>query len=190
MINSIAVYCGSSKGSDPIFSEQATLLADYFIEHEITLINGGGSVGLMGVMGNRMINRGGKCIGIIPKFMMPWEVGLKEMDQLIIVEDMHQRKNKLQELSDAFIALPGSLGTLEELFEVLCWSQLKLHQKPIGLLNTKAYYNPLLKMLNNMVEEGFMKENNRNLLVVDSEINGLMKKLKAYTPNVETKWVP
>jgi len=189
MINSIAVYCGANQGSEPIYADQAQALVRVLSESNITLINGGGSVGLMGVMADEMLKRNGKVIGVIPSFMMPWEVGHTGITELIQVEDMHARKLKMMDLSDGFVALPGGMGTLEELFEVLCWAQLKLHTKPIGILNTAGFFNPLLQMLDQMVERGFLNSNNRSLLICEEDPEALIGTMQEYKPIVETKWV-
>lgn len=189
MIKSIAVYCGASEGNQPIYAEQAQTLVRVLFENNITLINGGGSVGLMGVMADEMLKHNGKVIGVIPSFMMPWEVGHTGITELIEVEDMHARKMKMMELSDGFIALPGGMGTLEELFEVLCWAQLKIHAKPIGLLNIHGFFNPLLQMLDQMVERGFLNRNNRSLLISKESPDVLIGAMQDYQPRVETKWV-
>ena len=183
------MYCGASKGNQPIYATQAQALVRVLSENNITLINGGGSVGLMGVMADEMLKHNGKVIGVIPSFMMPWEVGHTEITELIQVKDMHARKMKMMELSDGFIALPGGMGTLEELFEVLCWAQLKLHTKPIGLLNTAGFFDPLLKMLDQMVNRGFLNKNNRSLLICEENPEALIGIMQEYKPKVETKWV-
>ena len=189
MIKSIAVYCGASSGDHSIYAEQAKSFAQILSKAQITLINGGGSIGLMGVMADEMLAHEGKVIGVIPEFMMPWEVGHTGITELIQVKDMHQRKQKMIDLSDAFVALPGGMGTLEELFEVLCWAQLKIHSKPIGLLNTNEFYNPLLTMLDHMVNEGFLNENNRSLVICEEDPVILFKTLNEYKADVHTKWV-
>lgn len=187
-IRSIAVYCGSSPGNNPAYVALANDLADYFVEKQIRLINGGGSIGLMGVMADRMLKHDGVCIGVIPLALKDKEVAHTGMSELIVVPDMHARKLIMVNLSDAFIAIPGGFGTLDEIFETLTWSQLHLHNKPVGLLNINGYFDPLLAQLDHMVEEGFLKAEARALLYTADRIEELMEKFTSHIPPSGEKW--
>ena len=177
MIKSICVYCGSSKGNNPAFTSAAIALSDYLVEHKIRLVNGGGSIGLMGVMADRVLEQGGQAVGVIPMSLKEKEVAHMGMTELLVVPDMHSRKLTMVNLSDALIALPGGFGTLDELFETLTWSQLNLHSKPVGLLNVDGYFDALLQMASHMVREGFVKQEALALLNISDSIDGLMHQL-------------
>lgn len=152
---SICVFCGSSEGNDTAIIEQASQLGKTLAEREITLVYGASKLGIMGKVAHAALDHGGKVVGIIPKFLKLKEVVHLGLDEMITTENMHDRKLLMQEKSDAFIALPGGFGTLEELFEIITWSQLGLHHKPIGLLNTSGFYDHLIAMLEEMVRRGF-----------------------------------
>ena len=188
-MKNLCVFCGSSKGNDPVFTNEAIRLADVLIQNNINLIYGGGSVGIMGILADKILARNGKVTGIIPKFLYDWEVGHDGVTELIIVDSMHNRKQRMAEISDGFIALPGGFGTLEEMAEILTWNQLKLINKPVGLLNINGFFDPLLQMFDNMVDHGFLKQSNRNLLIDDTDAEKLLKKLKAAPVHPETKWI-
>lgn len=189
-IRTLCVYCGSSHGKDPAFHDAAIRLADHLVKNNIRLVNGGGSIGLMGVMADRMLSQGGQCIGVIPESLKDKEVAHTGMTQLIIVPDMHSRKLKMVNLSDAFLALPGGYGTLDELFETLTWSQLHLHRKPIVLLNINNYFSPLLAMVDKMVAEGFLNYDARKLLQATSSIEIALHVLNQSVPQTKVKWTP
>ena len=155
--------------------------AEYLVAEGYRLVNGGGSIGLMGVMANRVLELGGEAIGVIPMSLKEREVAHLGMTELIVVPDMHSRKLAMVNLSDAFVALPGGFGTLDELFETLTWSQLHLHQKPVGLLNVDGFFDPLLQMMSRMVQENFLKAEARALLHTHAEIPHLFEQL--YTPS-------
>lgn len=184
----MAVFCGSSTGSNPAYIALANDLADYFVEKQIRLINGGGSIGLMGVMADRMLKHGGVCIGVIPLALKDKEVAHTGMSELIVVPDMHARKLIMVNLSDAFIAIPGGFGTLDELFETLTWAQLHLHNKPVGVLNIAGYFDPLLAQLDHMVKEGFLKPEARALLYSSDRLEELMEKFISHLPPSGEKW--
>ena len=152
-------------------------LSRLLVQHDITLVNGAGSIGIMGVMADEVLRLGGRVIGVIPSFMIPFEVCHQGLTELIVTEDMHSRKKKIVEISDAFVALPGGFGTMDELFEILTWSQLNLHWKNIGLLNVNAYYEPIIQMVNNMEKEGFLHSNSTKLLKVESDPEKLLSSL-------------
>ena len=188
-INTIAVYCGSSLGINKVYREKAEALAEVLIKEKINLVYGGGNIGLMGVIANAIQHNGGKVTGVLPRFLNKKEVGKLDIAQLILVDSMHARKLKISELSDAFIAMPGGFGTLEEVAEMLTWSQLGLSQKPVGLFNVNGFYDLLLGQFDIMVEEGFLKPENRNLLVADADPENLLAKLNDFKPMVTPKWL-
>jgi uncharacterized protein (TIGR00730 family) len=187
-IKTVAVYCGSSVGIHPVFSEKARELAEYFVDNDIRLINGGGSIGLMGIMADRMLELGGTAVGVIPYALKEKEVAHTGMTELIVVPDMHSRKMTIVNLSDAFIAIPGGYGTLDELFETLTWSQLHIHNKPIGILNVEGYFNDLVKMADKMLKEGFLKSSARELLHISKDIPTLFALLGSERKMSEEKW--
>lgn len=188
-MKNICVFCGSRKGTDPIFSEKATEVGQYLAQNDYRLVYGAGNVGLMGVITDAVLANGGEAIGIIPEFLEKWEVAHDNLTELIITQTMHERKAIMAERSDAVIALPGGYGTLDELFEILTWRQLKLHEKPIGLLNVKGYFNPLIQMIDQMQAEGFLSEENRQFLLVSDDINDLFAQFHAFRAIVEEKWI-
>ncbi len=179
-LNNIAIFCGSSRGRKQIYIDKAIEVARYFVENNITMINGGGSIGLMGLMANEMISLGGKSIGVIPLHLKDLEVAHTDMDEMIVTHDMAGRMKVIVDIADAFISLPGGFGTLDELFEVLTLSQLNIHNKPVGLLNIDGFFDPLLAMLDKMKEDGYLSEFSSDLLLVDSEIKSLCKKMKEF----------
>ena len=188
-MKSICVYCGSSVGASPEYADAARMLAKVMVEDNIALVYGGGNVGLMGVIADEVLRLGGEVTGIIPKALMDKEVGHHGLTRLHIVKDMHERKAMMASLSDGFIAMPGGIGTLEELFEVFTWSQLGLHEKPIGLLNVKGYYDGLVGFLDHMVTERFLKAEQTSMLIHESEPKQLVERFKAYTPRRYDKWL-
>ena len=187
-IQSVCVYCGSSTGVNPSYTEDAILLAQILAQHKIRLINGGGNIGLMGIMADSILISGGECTGVIPMGLKQKEVAHQGMTELIIVPDMHSRKLTMVNLSDGFIAFPGGFGTLDELFETLTWSQLHLHQKPIIVYNPDGYYDPLLMQADLMVREGFLNKTSRSLLMSTDNIHELVPMLKTFRPTLVDKW--
>ncbi|WP_029904276.1 TIGR00730 family Rossman fold protein [Prevotella sp. 10(H)] len=184
----ISVFCGSSSGNENIFAEQATLLGKTIARRGHGIIYGGAHVGLMGAVANGALEENGEVIGIIPEFLKQKELEHKTITRMHIVETMHERKAMMNELSDAIIALPGGYGTMEELFEMLTWAQLALHKKPIGLLNTAGYYDPLVSMSEMMISKGFLKEEYRSLLIVDNDIEALLNAMESFVPLENDKW--
>jgi len=178
----ISIFCGSSSGTDKIFAEQATQLGKEIANRGYGIVYGGAHVGLMGYVANGALDEGGEVIGIIPEFLKRKELEHTRLTKIHIVETMHERKALMSELSDGVIALPGGYGTLDELFEMLTWAQLALHKKPVAILNTKGYYDPLIALSDTMITNGFLKEEYQNLLLVDSDINTLLNKMENYTP--------
>ncbi len=154
--NSIVVFCGSKTGSDPLFEAEAKLLGNLLAANKIRLIYGGGNKGLMGAVANGVLEKGGTVTGIIPEMLNQWEQQHDKITELIVVENMHVRKRLLYERADAAIVLPGGFGTMDELFEILTWNQLSIHDKPIYILNTAGFYNDLLEHVNTMMRHGFL----------------------------------
>jgi uncharacterized protein (TIGR00730 family) len=189
VLQSICVFCGSSTGSDPAYTEAARSLGTTLAEADIRLVFGGGHVGLMGEISNAALAAGGDVIGVIPKFLVERELAHEALTDLRIVRSMHERKALMSDLAEAFIALPGGAGTLEEFFEVLTWAQLGEHQKPCGLLNVAGYYDPLLTVFDRMVEAGFLSESNRALLLVENEPERLLQRFDHYEPPDTVKWI-
>ncbi|MEJ1236755.1 TIGR00730 family Rossman fold protein [Chryseolinea sp. T2] len=163
----ICVFCGSASGNDPIYAEAAKAFGIQMAKEGHTLVYGGGNVGLMGIVADAVLEHGGKVIGVIPDFLMRREVAHLGLTTLEVVDTMHLRKQRMAELSNAFVALPGGWGTLDELAEILTWRQLGLVTQPIGILNVKDFFSPLLDQMRKMVEEGFLKLGNLELLVVE-----------------------
>lgn len=157
-INAAAVFCGSKTGNDPLFVEHATALGKLLASHQITLIYGGGKVGMMGAVANAVMQNNGKVIGVIPEVLLSWEQQHKGITELRVVSDMHVRKKMMYELCDAAIILPGGHGTLDELFELITWNTLKIHEKKIILLNSAGFYNDLIAHIKNMQTQGFLHE--------------------------------
>lgn len=189
-MKAILVYCGANSGNNPIYKETAKNLGLLFVKKGIRLIYGGGSLGLMGEISTTVMDNGGEATGIIPHFLDKLEVGNPNLTEVIKVETMHQRKALMEELCDAIITIPGGYGSMDELFEIMSWSQLGLHNKPIGLLNINHFYDHLIQQLDIMVEEGFLRAENRKLLIVDDTINGLLSKMEAFVPIQNTpKWL-
>lgn len=190
-MKNILIYCGSSAGHNEIYKKTATQVGETLAKQGLSLVYGGGSVGLMGTVADAILANGGEAIGVIPSFMEPWEVQHKGLTECIVTETMHARKQLMAEKSDAVIALPGGWGTLDELFEILTWRQLGLHKMPIGVLNTNGFYDDLLKMLEKMVLEGFLKEANLKFLIVDDNIESLLEKLNndSYEGELVGKWI-
>lgn len=185
----ITVFCGSSFGTETIYAEQATVLGQTFAKENIELVYGGANVGLMGALADGVLNNGGKAIGVLPNFLRSKEIAHLGLTELILVESMHERKTKMNDLCDGVIALPGGFGTLEELFEMLTWAQLGLHKKPIAILNINGFYDSLIELTNTMVEKGLLKGANQKMLLVSDNIDDLLHQMKNYTPPTVGKWI-
>ena len=173
----ICVFCGSRRGRGDEYAELAVLAAQTIVRAGYGIVYGGGSVGLMGIIADTALECGGEVVGVIPRALATAEIAHEGLAQLHIVETMHERKSLMNDFCDAFIALPGGFGTMDELCEALSWRQLGIHDKPIGLLNHGGYYDPLLRLFDDMVDQGFLTPENRALLVASSEIDGLLTKL-------------
>jgi len=170
MYNSLAVFCGSKLGKNPNYEADAKALGKWMATHNITLIYGGGSVGIMGAIANSVMDNGGEVKGVIPKVLLEWEQEHNNISELHVVEDMHIRKKMMYEMCDAAVILPGGHGTLDELFEMLTWNTLKIHSKKIFLLNTDGYYQHLIAHIEHMTKEGFLYENWRERLIVADSV--------------------
>jgi len=187
-MNSVCVYCGSSLGAKPVYAKAAKAFGRALVDAGLTLVYGGGRVGLMGVIADEVLAAGGRAVGVIPELLLNKEVGHRGLSELHVVPDMHHRKKMMADLADAFVALPGGAGTLEELFEVYTWAQLGYHQKAIALYNIDGYYDPLAAMLTHTVQEGFMQQGYLDLLQIDSDAASLIDRLKRYEPLQKDKW--
>jgi len=185
----VCVFCGSSAGSRPEYRSCAEELGRELVRRKIGLVYGGGNVGLMGAIADAVLAAGGEAIGVIPEHLMSREIGHTHLTKLHIVHSMHERKALMADLADAFIALPGGFGTLEEFFEILTWSQLGLHRKPCGMLNVLEYYTPLLAMLDHAVNEGFLKPQNRSLVLARQRPDQIIEALEAWQPIHVEKWL-
>ncbi len=183
MLKSICVYCGSAMGSSEAYADAMRALAREMINENIALVYGGGKVGLMGILADEMIRLGGEVTGIIPKDLMDREVAHEELTRLYIVKDMHERKAMMADMADAFIAAPGGIGTMEELFETSAWAQLDLHDKPIGILNVDGFYDSLIALINHLAKEGFAREKYADSLIVEGDAKEMLNRLRiAATP--------
>jgi len=178
-IRSVCVYCGSQDGKHPAYVEAAQAMGDALADRGLRLVFGGGHVGMMGKVADRVLARGGEVIGVIPKALMRAEVAHDGLTELHVTDDMHQRKALMAERSDAFVTLPGGLGTLEELFETWTWRQLRYHDKPLGLLNVQGYYDGLLAWLDHAVADGYVRGRYRDMLEVDADPAKLLERLGA-----------
>jgi uncharacterized protein (TIGR00730 family) len=168
-MNSVCVFCGANFNGDPLLKQSIEQLAEVMVNHNLTLVFGGGKVGVMGILADAVLSRGGKAIGVMPQFLLDKEVGHPGLTELHVVENMHGRKQLMNDLSDATIMLPGGFGTLEEFFEVLTWLQLGLHNHPAGILNVNGFYDLLLQQMDLMVEQRFLKPANRELVITSGD---------------------
>lgn len=178
----LAIFCGSSNGASDVYIEAAKKLGKELVKRNIALVYGGASVGVMGAVADSVLEEGGYVIGVMPSFLDDREIVHKNLTELIIVDSMHDRKAKMADLADGFLALPGGPGTLEEFFEIFTWAQLGLHNKPCGLLNINHYYDPLITLLNHMSDEQFLQEKYRTMALVDSDPKGILDKFNTYEP--------
>lgn len=191
--NRICVFCGSSSGKNPVYRHAAVQLGNQLVERRIDLVYGGGGIGLMGLVSKVVFDGGCHVLGVIPKVLMPKEIIGETVGEIKPVLNMHQRKAEMARQADAFIALPGGYGTLEELLEVITWAQLGIHQKPVGLLNVDGYYNSLLSFIDKAVDEGFISPVARRIIVSADTAHELLSKLEEYRPEenvteVELSW--
>jgi uncharacterized protein (TIGR00730 family) len=185
----VCVYAGSNPGTDPAYAEAARRLATLLAERSIGLVYGGGKVGLMGVLADTALAAGGEVIGVMPQALIDREIGHPGLTELKVVASMHERKARMAELADAFVAVPGGIGTLEELVEVYTWSQLGIHDKACGLLNVNGYYDGLVAFLDHAVEAGFLRAQHRAVLTVAADARELLDRLAAFEPPRVGKWL-
>lgn len=185
----ICVFCGSSSGADPVYREAAESMGQAIVQRGYGLVYGGGKVGLMGTVADTVMSAGGEAIGVIPTFLETKEIAHPSLTQLHVVESMHDRKALMAKLSDGFIAMPGGYGTLEEFCEVLTWSQLGLHQKPMGLLNVAGYYDALLTLFDRAVTDRFLQPELRAIVLEANQPNVLLDRMETYQPTTVEKWI-
>ena len=183
----VAVYCGSRSGNEPLYAQTAKELGEFFANNGIDLVFGGGHVGLMGIVADAVLAKGGKVYGVIPQHLVNRELAHPGLTELFVVNNMHERKAKMAELADGFVALPGGIGTLEEIFEVWTWAQLGFHRKPCAFYNVEGFYESLLDMVKTMVAAGFVKQQYLDMIVVAKTPTELLDGFKAYVPPQE-KW--
>lgn len=188
-LHNLCVYCGSSPGRLDVYAESARALAAELVRRDIGLVYGGASVGIMGLLADSVLAAGGRVTGVIPEALVKKEVAHYGLTELRVTQSMHERKMLMAELSDGFIALPGGIGTLEEIFEVWTWAQLGLHEKPCGLLNIAGYYDKLSAFLDHTVTEEFLKPPYRAILCVENSPAALIEQFTQYVPPAVTKWV-
>ncbi|MBU2677138.1 MAG: TIGR00730 family Rossman fold protein [Gammaproteobacteria bacterium] len=184
----ICVYCGSNIGARPLYADAARDLADVLVRHDLELVYGGADIGIMGIIANAVLERGGKVHGVIPKMLYEKEIAHQGLTELHIVSSMHARKSMMAALSDGFIAMPGGFGTLEEIIEIITWGQLRFHEKPCGLLNSDGYFDQLLAYLDHANTEGFLRSENRRMLLSDRSATQLIQKFERYTAPHVDKW--
>ncbi len=189
MMKTICVFCGANSGFSTEYAEAARSLGRLLAGRKIRMVFGAGKVGLMGIIADEMLAHGGEVIGVIPHFLMAKEVGHTGLTELIQTETMHERKKIMADLSDGFIAMPGGFGTMDELNEILTWAQLGLHSDPIGLLNVAGYFDPLLGMFDHMVKEGFLRQENRSLVLDDADGAPLLAKMESFVSPQVPKWL-
>jgi uncharacterized protein (TIGR00730 family) len=188
-VRRVCVYAGSNPGNDPAYADAARRFGSHLAERGITLVYGGGKVGLMGVIADAALAAGGEVIGVMPQALIDREIGHPALTELKVVDSMHERKALMAELSDAFVAVPGGIGTLEELIEIYTWSQLGIHHKACGVLNVNGYYDGLAAFLDHAVTEGFLRPQHRAVLCVAEDPADLLDHLAAYTPPTVRKWL-
>ncbi|ALV02824.1 LOG family protein [Bacillus velezensis] len=188
-MKTICVFAGSNPGVNEEYKRKAAELGEYMAEQGIGLVYGGSRVGLMGTVADALMAGGGKAVGVMPSGLFSGEIVHQNLTELIEVSGMHERKAKMSELSDGYIAMPGGFGTYEELFEVLCWAQIGIHQKPIGLYNVNGYFEPMMKMVKYSIQEGFSNESHLKLIHSSSRPDELIEQMNRYTyPILDKKW--
>lgn len=185
----ICVFCGSSPGVRPEYARAAREMGREMAERGIGLVYGGGHVGLMGIIADAVMEHGGQAVGVIPEGLMRREVGHRGLTELHVVASMHERKQRMADLSDGFVAMPGGYGTFEEFCEVITWSQLGIHPKPCGLLNVLGYYDALLAMFDHGVAEGFIRPQHRQIVLQDTRPAALLETMRAFVPPAVEKWI-
>ena len=189
LLSSVAVYCGSNAGNDPRYAEAAAALGRTLADRGIRLVYGGGQVGLMGVVADAVLERGGEVHGVITEALVAKEVSHRGLSRLRVVGTMHERKAVMADAADAFIMLPGGFGTLDEFFEVLTWTQLGIHAKPCGILDTAGFFDPLRALVDGAVAAGFVHPAHRDMIVVDDRPEALLDRLAGWSPVTVSKWM-
>jgi uncharacterized protein (TIGR00730 family) len=187
-IQSICIFCGSSTGKNSTYTGAAARLGSLLAERNLTLVYGGGNIGLMGEIARSVLDHHGRAVGVIPRFLVEKELVYHDLTELRVVESMHERKAAMAELADAFIAMPGGYGTLEETVEVLTWTQLGLHHKPVGLLNIDGYYEYLSRFFDHMVDEGFLRQEYKDMLLIERDPAALLNRLMTFELPLVDKW--
>ena len=185
----VTVFCGSSTGTDEAYKTQAFLLGQTLAEQNIGLVYGGARIGLMGTVADGAIDKGGEVIGVLPYFLQEREIAHERLTHLVLVESMHERKTKMNDLSEGVIGLPGGFGTLEELLEMITWAQLGLHKKPVALLNVNGFYDSLINLLDTMVEKGFLKPLSKKMLLISDNIDDMLQQMKDYVAPSFGEWI-
>lgn len=188
-LRTLCVFCGSSSGAGSVYSEAARRMGEALAARDITLVFGGGRVGLMGEIARTVLANGGHVVGVIPKALLRKEIAYEDLSELHVVDSMHERKALMAERSDGFVALPGGFGTLEEFCEVLTWAQLGFHHKPVALLNAAGYFDGLLALFDHAVTEGFVRPKHRSLVLAESDPARLLDRLAAYVPPAVEEWI-
>jgi uncharacterized protein (TIGR00730 family) len=189
MIRRVCVFCGSSSGGQPCYGSAARALGELLAQRGMGLVYGGASIGLMGAVADAALAAGGEVIGVIPEALEAKEIAHRDLTRLEVVGSMHERKARMSELADAFVALPGGMGTLEELSEILTWAQLGLHEKPCGLLDIASYWRPLVAFFDHAVQERFLRAQHRAMVIVEDQPVALLDALAAYVPPTREKWI-
>jgi len=187
-LNTLAVFCGSYSGKDPIYVQSAVILGELLATAKTTLVYGGGNVGIMGAVANSVLDHGGKVIGVIPNFLVRKEIAHPNLTELKVVRSMHERKAMIAEIADGFMALPGGFGTLEEVFEMITWDTLGIVHAPIGILNTNGFYDDMIKQIDRCVKEGFIDQKMRDLVLIDSDPAKLFQKMQDFVMPKTVKW--
>ncbi len=188
-MNKIAVFCGSSMGYNDVYQEAAKNLAEVFYRENITLVFGGSNLGLMRIMADRLMELGGEVIGVMPRFLAEKEIFHEGITKLHVVETMSERKNLLADLADGFIALPGGLGTLDEYFEMMTLTQLRIQNKPVGILNTNGFYDKMRDFFDHVVQQGFIREEHRQSFLMNEKLEELLKQMDGFKPIETQKWI-
>jgi hypothetical protein len=189
IMKQICVFCGSSIGNRPEYAAAATAVGVGIARRGHELVYGGGNTGLMGTVANAALGAGGKVIGVIPSVMVDKELAHQGLTQLHVVNTMHERKAMMAVFADAFVILPGGFGTMDELYEILTWAQLGFHRKPIAILNVCGYYDPMLTFIDHLVDEGFVKQDHREVIVVGDDPDALLTRIESYQPPLVDKWL-
>lgn len=188
-ISTLCVYCASSPGADPEFAVTASAFGRLLVKNKIRLVYGGGHVGLMGVLADAVLDEGGEVHGVITRALEEKEVAHRGVTRLVVVETMHERKAAMADLADGFVALPGGFGTLDELFEVVTWTQLGIHSKPCGILNVNGFFDPLWALLEAATQQRFLHPDHRDIVIMESDPLALLDRLRSWSPVIVDKWL-